>query len=203
MKYLLLILMWIGYCALHSYLISIGFTNLMNRLLKKYYAFYRFFYGMISIILLIPIMKYTALDNNVIIVYGQYLDIFRYIIMAGSLLLFFWAFFIDHDALSFFGIRQILKFGKNNETNPSNEIKRSGLLGIVRHPMYFAVIIYLLCRVHTMADLIMSLVLIIYIIIGTILEEKKLVLEFGESYIKYQKDVPILIPFTKAKAKQY
>jgi len=42
-------------------------------------------------------------------------------------------------------------------------------------------------------------VLTAYIIIGTRLEEKKLVLEFGESYTKYQHEVPMLIPFTKAK----
>ena len=41
----------------------------------------------------------------------------------------------------------------------------------------------------------------VYIIIGTKLEEKKLVLEFGETYIKYQTEVPMLIPFTKVKEK--
>ena len=40
MKYLLIALMWTAYCALHSYLISIGFTNLMVQLLKKYYSFF-------------------------------------------------------------------------------------------------------------------------------------------------------------------
>jgi len=30
-----------------------------------------------------------------------------------------------------------------------------------------------------------------------ILEERKLVIEFGDSYIRYQKEVPMLIPFTK------
>lgn len=199
MDYLLIALMWIGYCALHSYLISIKFTNLMKRSLKKYYAFYRLFYALISVVLLIPIMKHSTLDKNPIIVYGTYFDILRYFLISGSLLMFFWAFFIDHDSLSFFGIRQILKFRKDKETKQSNEIKRSGLLGIVRHPMYFAVTIYLLCRIHTMSDLIMSTILIVYIIIGTMLEEKKLVIEFGETYIEYQKDVPMLIPFTKAK----
>ena len=51
MKYWLIALMWTGYCSLHSYLISIRFTNLMIRLLKNYYAFYRVAYVMISIIL--------------------------------------------------------------------------------------------------------------------------------------------------------
>ena len=199
MNYLLLAFMWTAYCALHSYLISISFTNLMHRLLKEYYAFYRLFYVLVSVFTLIPIFKYSALDSNAIIIYGQYLNIARYILMSGSLLMFIWAFFFDYDSLHFFGVRQMLTFRKTKETNPSNEIKRSGFLGIVRHPMYFAVMVYLLCRMYTMADIIMSSVLIVYTIIGTMLEEKKLVLEFGETYIKYQNEVPMLIPFTKAK----
>lgn len=202
MKYLLIASLWTGYCALHSYLISIGFTNLMIRLLKKYYAFYRLFYVLVSLLLLIPLIKYTGqADNMVIISYGHYLDILRHILIYGSLLMFFWAFFFDYDSLSFFGIRQILNLGKNKEIKPSNEIKKSGLLGIMRHPMYLALIIYLWCQTFKMADIVVNIVLTAYIIIGTILEEKKLVLEFGETYIQYQKEVPMIIPFTKVKAK--
>ncbi|MEI7463478.1 MAG: protein-S-isoprenylcysteine methyltransferase, partial [Candidatus Taylorbacteria bacterium] len=67
---------------------------------------------------------------------------------------------------------------------------------------YFALIVYLWSQTHKMADIVVNIVLTVYIIIGTVLEEKKLVLEFGETYIKYQKEVPMLIPFTKAKRKQ-
>jgi len=202
MKYLLIILMWSGYCALHSYLISIGFTYLMHRLLKKYFAFYRLFYILISLFLLIPLINYTGqLDGKVIIVYGHYLNILRHILIYGSLMMFFWAFFFDYDSLSFFGIRQILNFGKTNEIKPMNEIKKSGLLGMMRHPMYLALIIYLWCQTSKMADIIVNLVLTVYIIIGTFLEEKKLVLEFGETYIQYQKEVPMIVPFTKIKGK--
>jgi methanethiol S-methyltransferase len=202
MKYLLITVMWTGYCALHSYLISIGFTNLMNRWLKKYYAFYRLFYILISLFLLIPLINYTGqLDNKVIIVYGHYLEILRLILVYGSLIMFFWAFFFDYDSLSFFGIRQILNFGKTKETKPSNDIKKNGLLGIIRHPMYLALIVYIWCQTSKMADIVVNIVLTVYVIIGTILEEKKLVLEFGETYIQYQREVAMLIPFTKVKAK--
>jgi protein-S-isoprenylcysteine O-methyltransferase Ste14 len=47
------------------------------------------------------------------------------------------------------------------------------------------------------ADLVVNTLLTIYIIIGTLLEEKKLALEFGDSYIKYQHEVPMLIPFIR------
>lgn len=198
MKYLLIALMWAGYCALHSYLISIRFTNLMTRLLKNYYAFYRICYVLISFILLVPLINITGqIDNQVIITYSLSLTIARYVLISSSLLMFFWAFFFNYDSLSFFGIRQILNFGKEKKINPSEEVKKNGLLGIIRHPMYFALIIYLWCQTFRVSDIVVNTVLTIYIIIGTRLEEKKLVLEFGDTYVRYQQEVPMLIPFAK------
>lgn len=200
MKYVMFSVLWIAYCALHSYLISIRFTNLMGRLLKKYYAFYRLFYILISVLLLIPLLNYSAqFESEVIITYTPVLSFIRYVLTTGSLLLFFWAFFIDYDSLSFFGIRQILNFGKQAKTDSANEIKKQGLLGVMRHPMYLALIIYLWSQTHRMCDVVANTILTIYVIIGTKLEEDKLILEFGDSYIAYQHEVPMLIPFTKAR----
>ena len=202
MKYLFIAMMWVGYCLLHSFLISIRFTDLMTYLLKKYYAFYRIFYVSISLALLIPLIDYTAeLDNKVIITYEPPLNIVRYVLMSGSLLMFFWAFFFDYDSLSFFGIRQALNFGKIKKINPSEDVKKNGLLGIIRHPMYLAVMIILWCQIFTMSDIIVSTILTIYIIIATRLEEKKLVSEFGDAYVNYQQQVPMFIPFSKNKVK--
>ena len=202
MKYLLIALMWTGYCLLHSFLISIRFTDLVTRLLKDYYAFYRIFYVFISLVLLIPLINYTAqLDNNVIIIYDPPLNIVRYVLISGSLLMFFWAFFFNYDSLSFFGIRQALNFGKIRKINPSEEVKRDGLLGIIRHPMYLSLIIYLWCQTFRMSDIVVNIVLTIYIVIATRLEEKKLVLEFGDTYVKYQQEVPMFIPFSKIRIK--
>ena len=198
MKYLIAVLLWTGYVSLHSFLISIRFTNLMTRLLKKYYAFFRLFYVTISFILLIPLINYTSqLDDKVIITYGSTVSIIRYILISGSLLMFFWAFFLNYDSLSFFGIRQILNLGKEKKINQTEGIKKNGLLGIMRHPMYLALIIYLWCQTFRVVDIVTNSLLTIYVIIGTILEERKLVLEFGDEYIKYKKEVPMLIPFTK------
>lgn len=201
MDYIFVAFLWIGYCALHSWFISIGFTNFMTHILKDYYAFYRIFYILISLVLLIPLINFTAhFDTTIIITYVPPLSIVRYVLIAGSLLLFFWAFFLDYDSLSFFGIRQMLNFRKENKTNPSDEIKRNGLLGLMRHPMYLALIIYLWCQTFRAVDIVVNIILTIYVIIGTKLEERKLVLEFGETYVKYQQEVPMLIPFTRMNA---
>jgi methanethiol S-methyltransferase len=200
MKYFVTALLWTGYVSLHSFLISIRFTNLMTRLLKDYYAFYRLFYVLVSLILIIPLINYTSkIDDTIIIVHEPPVSFIRYILIWGSLLMFFWAFFFDYDSWSFWGIRQILNFRKEKKEDTSGGIKRNGLLGIMRHPMYLALIIYLWCQTFRVIDIVTNTVLTVYVIIGTILEERKLVLEFGEDYIKYQQEVPMLIPFTKKK----
>jgi len=168
----------------------------MTRLLKNCYAFYRLFYVALSLVLLIPLLEYSAhIDNQPLITYPEPLNIVRQILVYGSLIMFGWAFFFNYDSLSFFGIRQIINFRKKG--NASDKIKKSGLLGVIRHPMYLALIIFLWCRIFSMTDLIVNALLTIYVIIGTYLEEKKLVLEFGNSYIKYRQEVPMLIPFLK------
>ena len=198
MEYLILSSIWAGYCFLHSFLISIRFTNYLTRVLKNYYAFYRLFYVLISLVLLIWIINIpTPLDNEIVITNVPPWSIIRQVLTWGSLLMFFWAFFFNYDSLSFFGIRQMLNFGKVKQINPSEEIKKNGLLSLTRHPMYLALIIFLWCQTFSMADIVVNSILTIYVIIGTVLEEKKLVLEFGDAYRKYQQEVPMLIPFTK------
>jgi methanethiol S-methyltransferase len=199
MNYLLIILIWTVYCFLHSYMISIRFTNLLKRVLKKYYMFYRLSYVIVSTVLLFPVFHYTGqLASAVIITYHPPWSIVRYILMIGSLLIFFKAFFFDYDALSFIGIRQMMELKKKPASHHAG-IKKSGLLGVVRHPMYVAVIIYFWCQTFRWSDVVANMVLTAYIVIGTILEERKLVLEFGESYIQYKKEVPMLVPFLKIK----
>jgi len=196
MKYLLIAFLWAAYCALHSFLISISFTKLIARLLKSYYAFYRLFYVVLSIVLLVPLIKYTDYaDSAVPIAYPAPLNILRYVLIAGSLIMFGWAFFFNYDCLSFFGIRQILTLRKQAES--SKEVAKNGLLGVVRHPMYLALIIYLWCQIFSVVDLMVTALLTAYVIIGTLLEERKLILEFGDSYARYQQEVPMLIPFAK------
>ena len=200
MKLFFIALLWIAYCVQHSFLISIRFTNLMKRTLKQYYAFYRLFYTIISFVLLVPLIMYSVQsDQNIIIHYPMALNLVRIALIFGSIVMVLWVFFFNYDPLTFLGIRQILNTNKKNNSNLKGEIKKSGLLGLMRHPMYFAVIIFLWCHTFKMVDIVVNAILTIYVIIGTLLEERKLVLEFGEAYKQYQKEVPMIFPFTKFK----
>lgn len=200
MDYLIVIVIWALYCFFHSFLISIWFTNILTRLLKKYFSYYRMFYVLVSILLLIPLINYTSkIDSSAVSIYEFPVSIIRSVLFYGSLLIFFWAFFFNYDSLSFFGIRQVINRNKAGLKPGSNEIKKNGLLGIIRHPMYLALIIFLWCQTYRMLDIVVNTLLTIYVLIGTRLEERKLVLEYGDAYKKYQLEVPMLIPFTKPK----
>src|SRR5659263_353992 len=186
MNYLLIALLWTGYCALHSFLISIWFTNLMKRSLMENYAFYRLFYNAVALILFVPLYLYTIqTKSEVIITYSIPFTIIRYLLISFSILLSLKAFFFDYDYLTFFGIRQMFDFGKKKSQDYSGGIRKKGLLGIIRHPLYFGVLIFIWCQTFRVTDIVVNTVLTAYIIIGTRLEEKKLVLEFGDTYIKY------------------
>lgn len=199
MRYLSIAFLWAGYCALHSFLISIRFTNFLTRLLKNYYAFFRLFYVLLSLVLLIWLIGYTDnLDEETILIYSPLWTVVRYIFLFGSLLIFFWAFFFSYDPLHFFGIRQIMELVHPDKA-PSGTLKKNGLLGVVRHPMYLALIVFLWSTTFTLMDIVVNFILTVYVIIGTVLEEKKLLLEFGSAYENYKREVPMLIPFTKKK----
>jgi protein-S-isoprenylcysteine O-methyltransferase Ste14 len=85
----------------------------------------------------------------------------------------------------------------------SGEFDSSGVLGIVRHPWYLAVFILLWSRDLNVAGFIINMVLSAYLLIGTLLEERKLVLEFGENYKAYQRQVSMLLPLKWLRSRRH
>jgi protein-S-isoprenylcysteine O-methyltransferase Ste14 len=97
-------------------------------------------------------------------------------------------------ALEFSGLNVFL--GKN--LAESQSMNTSGLYKIVRHPLYSAGFVLMWCSpVMTRNSLLVSVCLSIYMVVGAIFEERKLVIEFGDIYRDYRKKVPMLIPFLK------
>jgi protein-S-isoprenylcysteine O-methyltransferase Ste14 len=76
----------------------------------------------------------------------------------------------------------------------SGEFDSRGVLGLIRHPWYLGVFILIWARDMTLKGLIINLVLSAYLVIGTVLEERKLVLDFGNKYKEYQLQVSMFIP---------
>ncbi len=65
----------------------------------------------------------------------------------------------------------------------------------VRHPLYACFLVLLWSYPDVTADrLLLNISWTLWIIVGTVLEERDLVIEFGESYRMYQRQVPMLLP---------
>jgi protein-S-isoprenylcysteine O-methyltransferase Ste14 len=66
---------------------------------------------------------------------------------------------------------------------------------VIRHPWYAATLILLaFCLPVTDLNLAWRAVLAGYVLIGTELEERKLLVEHGAAYAEYRRDVPRFLP---------
>lgn len=89
------------------------------------------------------------------------------------------------------GVGEFLGFAKPASVSFTN----TGWYSIVRHPLYFFTIIFMVLNpVMTAQWLMLTIMSTSYFIIGGLIEERRLVIEFGEAYRHYQLQVPFLIP---------
>ncbi len=203
MEYFILSVLWITYCTVHSALISTTFTNFLKEKTGNAYHFYRLFYNIFSIVTLIPVILYTlSVKQQPFFVWDGYLLPIKYILIATGIIFFI----LGGQRYSFFqfaGIQQIRKGIDQKLINKTGKLSTSGILGAVRHPLYAALFPLIWARDLDIAFLIVNIILSAYLIIGTILEEDKLVLEFGDTYSEYQQKVSMLFPFKFIKARLF
>lgn len=77
----------------------------------------------------------------------------------------------------------------------SNSLTNSGWYSIVRHPLYlFSILFMVLNPVMTAQWLMLTIMSTLYFVIGGLIEERRLLVEFGDSYRDYQQRVPFIIP---------
>lgn len=77
----------------------------------------------------------------------------------------------------------------------SSAFVSSGWYSLVRHPLYlFSIMFMILNPVMTSQWLMLTIMSIIYFVVGSLIEERRLAEEFGDAYRNYQKHVPFFIP---------
>ena len=123
------------------------------------------------------------------------------VIILGLTVLLFFLGGRHYDAFQFLGIKQIQEGTSNKVITATGELDTSGILGITRHPWYLAAILFIWARQLDLSGILVNIILTAYLIVGTYLEEKKLIKEFGEKYLAYQKRVSMLVPYKWLKSK--
>lgn len=118
------------------------------------------------------------------------------VFLLGWLVVFLSSFMINHFEL--FGLKQIFDNWKDKQTsNP--KFQTNYLYKIVRHPIMLGFLIaFWAAPIMTAGHLLFSVMTTVYILIAVkYLEEKDLLKSIGKQYEEYQKEVPMIIPFTK------
>ena len=185
------------WAAIHSWLASIRMKDLARRTLGEAGArAYRLFYNVFSVVSVIPIvLMWRGMPDRALYNVGAPWSYLMLGAQAASLVLLFLA-FLQTGPLAFAGIAQLLgeKAGSGLTT--------TGFYGLVRHPLYlFGLLLLWLTPSMSVNQLAISAVLTIYLFAGAILEERRLVKEFGGAYEDYRSRTPMIIPFTRRGAR--
>ncbi len=194
MEYIVLALIWILYFALHSWLASNGVKNYVKRTFFAFYPNYRIVYNLIALILIIPIYLF---QKNILPIELFDLGLFVRLLGVGMVLV---GMFLGALAFLSYSFKEFIGFNFHRENSglKKGKLNIMGLNKNVRHPLYFATLLiiwgYFIINT-TLMILVVNCVISVYLVIGSKLEEKRLIAEFGEQYLLYKKKVPMLIPF--------
>jgi protein-S-isoprenylcysteine O-methyltransferase Ste14 len=193
LKYLLLALAWTSYCALHSAMISETATGFLKRRLGESFRFYRLFFNSVAILTFVPVLWYSlSLRQEPLFRWEGGWQALRYALVACGVLLFV-AGGRHYSMRRFLGISQ-LRGTSSAGLARGGQLDSTGVLGLVRHPWYTGVVLLIWAHDLDAAALVVNGVLTAYIVVGTLLEERKLVHEFGDAYLDYQQRVSMFVP---------
>jgi protein-S-isoprenylcysteine O-methyltransferase Ste14 len=180
------------YGAVHSLLASVRVKQwARSRLGPRTDRFYRLAYNAFAVVSFVPVLALLAwlpgktiyqlrLPWSALALTGQAAALMT---LAAGLL--------QTDPWSFLGLRQVTE---GTPAEPGH-LMVTGLYRWVRHPLYTAGLLLIwLTPVMTTSILALNLSLTLYIIVGSRLEERRLLAEFGQAYADYQAAVPGLIP---------
>ncbi|HLO29085.1 MAG TPA: isoprenylcysteine carboxylmethyltransferase family protein [Anaerolineales bacterium] len=179
---------------LHSLLASLSFKDFLGRAFgNELMKFYRLLYNLFAVVSIAPVLYLMVTLPNKSLYHVP--APWNYLMLAGqgiSVLLLFAA-ALQTDLLAFAGLRQLI------EGEKKSELVISGLYRFVRHPLYtFSLLILWLSPSVSVNSFIVSMALTIYVFIGILFEESKLVREFGQEYLQYKSVTPALIPGLKS-----
>lgn len=181
---IIIIASWLVYFILHS----LTATNWLKHYSANTFGLrttpYRLLYVIVSTILLLPIVYLIWQDTTPAL--WQHQGIVK-ILFDGIAVVAVIGFIIvarSYNMISFLGL---------SAESTTQGLRVSGLHRFVRHPWYFFGLLIIWTRDMSMLWLASCICISVYLIIGSRLEDNKLIAEFGESYRYYKHKIPGLI----------
>lgn len=178
--------LWMLYYFLHSALATDQIKNFLARNFPTIVRSYRFLYSFFAIV------NFLLLAWLHILIKSEPLFSTTKVSMGFSVFLIWSGLGIVLLAL------RLYPFSFWFRDSDSHRLNKQGLNAWVRHPLYLGTLLLLLgifLISPSFKNLLFVIISILYIIIGSLLEEQKLLKIFGKEYAEYRESVNMLIPF--------
>ncbi len=186
----ILAILWITYCVVHSLFASIRVKIYLEEKLGYLFRYYRLSYSLFATITLVFIVYYQFSITSILLFKSSligYLSLILFVIPGFILMLI--SIYKYFRLLS--GIRALY------HKKEISILRVEGIHKYIRHPLYSGTLLFIsgiFFIFPFLSYFIAALIIALYVIVGVRLEEKKLLLEFGDSYKAYRANVPMLIP---------
>ena len=190
-----LIFLWLIWCCLHSLLISATVKHWFEGRGGAWLGLYRLGYIGFSLATLLPLLWYTSiLPQHQLFAPPIWLRGLQAILFLYALVLFIGGLRV-YDLSFFLGTQQWRDFRAGRLSTPP-VLMQTGILRFVRHPWYSGGIALLWSfPTFTEVTLTTRTILTCYLVVGTLLEERKLKATIGAPYRTYCREVPMLLPW--------
>ncbi len=191
------ILLWDGFLSLlffiqHSGMIRTSFRNRLAHIIPRHY--HPSSYAIASGIALTVVILCWQPSQTVLYEVSGTLRLLARAVSIVAIVGFSWGIrALGH--FDTFGLDPIKAYLRGMTLRQSDFVVRGPYLW-VRHPLYSFMLVLIWSTPDVNSDrLLFNVLWTLWVIIGSYLEEKDLVSEFGDRYRKYQKTVPMLLPW--------
>jgi protein-S-isoprenylcysteine O-methyltransferase Ste14 len=191
--HLILAILWLLYCLLHSVLASRSVKTKLQQGLGIGKNNYRLGYNLFALLSLVALILGHLSVPSIVLFNAPLVQTIGSVVLllTGGIIMFIC---IKKYFLQLSGLRKL------PPSATAAVLETGGIHRFVRHPLYLGTFIFLaglLLLFPLLSNFIAVLIIIVYTMIGIRYEENKLIAEFGEFYRSYQKKVPRIIPFLK------
>jgi methanethiol S-methyltransferase len=182
------------YFAIHSLLAAESVKKWFAARLGAGFRAYRLGYNVVSIVFFCIILYWMfSLEDAFLLPQNMYMKLAASILCAIGTYFFLGSLW-QYDLGEFSGIQQ---WQQKNDATPHHQLRISGINAIVRHPLYFGMLLLLIGSFLFFPKkslLLLFLSVLIYLPFGIYWEEQKLLRQFGTAYEDYKKRVKTLLP---------
>lgn len=179
---------WVLYFVVHSWLANESFKQSVIRRFDLNVQKYRLIYVTAATLLLLPPLWFTFRYGSALLWKWDGALLWLMNSLAAIAIAGFIFSMKFYDGMAFLGLKPFAT------ENAEQAFILSPLHRFVRHPWYFFALLLIWTRDMTVAWFISCLLITLYFIIGSRLEEQKMIYYFGDVYQRYQKKVPALFP---------